>query len=455
MKFFGRQEEIQTLRRQLELCEKRKCARMAVVTGRRRVGKTTLIWRALKDRGVPFVYCFVPRVSSEDVLASQMIGQLSEQIELKFPPTLTTVAETVSYFLELSKKQPMVLVIDECQDIGNFAPAFWSELQKVWDLGKNNAQLFLVMSGSLQSSLERIFGSRSEPLYGRSDVLMTLKPFSTAMMRDIFAVEAVGAKPEDFLMLYALTGGVARYVEFFVDSESMTRQAMLRQVFSSNGSWFRSEGNLMLDNEFRVSSPIYLEILQKIADGATKRSEIQDNITQDISAYIKRLEELFGIVSRVSPILRESQSRQVRYRIADPYFRFWLRFISPVQMQALAEAGLWDRMIRLVDKALPTFLGRTLEQWFIRQTLETGQWDQVGGWWDNKGLNEIDLVAIDNETKQILIGEVKTNPKKFDATKLNLKAQVFLREQHLQNYKIEQRGLSVNDMISPTVPTKP
>ncbi len=68
----------------------------------------------------------------------------------------------------------MVLVIDECQKIDGFASAFWSQLQKVWDLGKNEARLLLVMSGSLQLSLERIFGSRSEPLYGRCDVLMTV-----------------------------------------------------------------------------------------------------------------------------------------------------------------------------------------------------------------------------------------------------------------------------------------
>ena len=138
----------------------------------------------------------------------------------------------------------------------------------------------------------------------------------------------------------------------------------------------------------------------------------------------------------------------MRYRIADPYFRFWLQFISPVHMQALAEVGMWTRMIQLVEKALPTFLGRSLEQWFVRQTLETGQWDLVGGWWDRKGQNEIDLVAINQETRKILIGEVKTNPKKFQEEMLRQKAQVFLNELKLQNYEVELRGLSVEDMLN-------
>lgn len=447
MKFFGRKDEIRTLQRQLELCEKRKCARMAVVTGRRRVGKTKLILKALEGRKVPFAYCFVPRVTSEGQLSAHIIAMLSEQLAIRFPPTLTSLAETVGYVLELSKTRPMVLVIDECQEIDGFAPAFWSQLQKVWDLGKNEARLLLVMSGSLQSSLERIFGSRSEPLYGRCDVLMTLQPFSTSLMREIFLHESSNAEAADFLMLYAVTGGVARYVEYFADNEAMTCEAMLRLIFSNDGSWFRSEGNAMLANEFRVSSSIYLEILQKIASGSTKRSEIQDKIAQDVSAYIKRLEELFGIVQRVSPLLGENRSRQIRYRIADPYFRFWLRFISTAQMQALAEAGQWERMMGLTKAGLPTFLGRSLEHWFVRSTLESGQWDQVGSWWDRKGQNEIDLIAIDREAKRLLIGEVKTNPQKLDETKLRGKVQVFLQEQKLSDYSVELRGFSVQDIF--------
>ena len=143
---------------------------------------------------------------------------------VKFPPTLTTLAEAVAYLLELSRARPMALIIDECQDLEGIAPNFWSQLQKVWGLGKNGEKLLLVMSGSLPSRLERIFGNRSEPQYGRSDV--TLQPFSTETMRDVFALEGGDAGPGDFLLLYALIGGVARYVEYFVDNEAMTRKAM-------------------------------------------------------------------------------------------------------------------------------------------------------------------------------------------------------------------------------------
>lgn len=78
MRFFGQQEGISALQRQLELCEKRVCARMVVVTGRRRVGKTTLILKALENRNATFVYCFVPRIASERDLAGLIAASLTE-----------------------------------------------------------------------------------------------------------------------------------------------------------------------------------------------------------------------------------------------------------------------------------------------------------------------------------------------------------------------------------------
>lgn len=104
---------------------------MVVVTGRRRVGKTTLILKALQNRNAPFVYCFVPRIASERDLAGLIAASLTEQLVVKFPPTLTTLAEAVAYLLELSKARPMVLVIDECQDLDGIAPNLPPVLRQV------------------------------------------------------------------------------------------------------------------------------------------------------------------------------------------------------------------------------------------------------------------------------------------------------------------------------------
>lgn len=84
----------------------------------------------------------------------------------------------------------------------------------------------------------------------------------------------------------------------------------------------------------------------------------------------------------------------------------------------------------------------------MHKTLESGQWDRVGGWWDSKGQNEIDLVAINKETRKVPIGEVKINFQKFDEEKLRLRKQAFLKEQKLSEYEVNLSQLSVEDMLS-------
>ena len=319
-----------------------------------------------------------------------------------------------------------MLVIDECQKIDGFAPAFWSQLQKVWDLGKNEARLLLVMSGSLQLSLERIFGSRSEPLYGRCDVLMTLQPFSTSLMREIFLHESSNADAADFLMLYAVTGGVARYVEYFADNEAMTREAMLRLIFSNDGSWFRSEGNVMLANEFRLSAPLYRTILRRLAAGRSKRTELQAGVATDISPYLARLENLYGLVGRVQPFEEPSEKRKTRYRVTDPYLRFWLRFLSGDDIEAQIELQQWPGLIQRTTQALPTYLGRSLEDWYRQRFLELSGLSPVGAWWDRRGENEIDLIALDEGRKRIIFAEIKSQASKLDEAKLRRKSEAFL-----------------------------
>lgn len=88
-------------------------------------------------------------------------------------------------------------------------PDFWAQLQRTWALGKDGAQALLILSGSVQTAVERIFGSRNEPLFGRSDQMMIVQPFTTSLIGQIYS----DAKPsvfvsKDLLLFYALTGGV-------------------------------------------------------------------------------------------------------------------------------------------------------------------------------------------------------------------------------------------------------
>ena len=112
------------------------------------------------------------------------------------------------------------------------------------------------------------------------------------------------------------------------------------------------------------------------------------------------------------------------------------------------ELQQWSALIESTQKALPTYLGRTLEDWFRQRLLESGDWNPVGGWWDRRGENEIDLVALDRLKKRVLFAEVKTNAKKYDELRLRMKSETFLNAHNeLKNWEKVFLGLSPKDML--------
>lgn len=426
MKFYGREQEIEALRWQFQRAQETKVARMAVVTGRRRIGKTTLIRKAFENSVFPFIYYFVTGNSNEEEMARLLVEQAARQLDIKYLPAITKVSDAIGWLLESSHSRPLVLVFDECQQLDSW-PNFWSELQRTWDLGKRGAQALFVLSGSVQTAIERIFGNSNEPLFGRTDQMMIVRPFSTSLVGQIFEdASPLGAVPSDLLLFHAVTGGVARYVELLVDAEATTQERLLNFLFSERGTTLQKEGGVLLANEFRLSAPLYRTILRRLAAGRSKRTELQDGVAIDISPYLARLENLYGLVGRVQPFEEPVEKRKTRYRVTDPYLRFWLRFLSGDDIEAQIELQQWPGLIQRTTQALPTFLGHSLEDWYRQRFLELSGLSPVGAWWDRRGENEIDLIALDEGRKRIIFAEIKSQASKLDEAKLRRKSEAFL-----------------------------
>ena len=113
----------------------------------------------------------------------------------------------------------------------------------------------------------------------------------------------------------------------------------------------------------------------------------------------------------------------------------------------MAERKQWALLRQNCHEALPTFLGRTLEQWFIERYKESGHWLDVGHWWDKKGSHEIDLVAVNPLTQKIEIAEIKRNHKKLDTAILQKKAEAFLNaNSKFKSFDLTFRGISGRNM---------
>lgn len=157
MKFYDRKKEMDLLNREFGLVRQKRLGRFVVVSGRRRVGKTSLLFKvAEENKDFVFVYLFA-FVTTESNLAGEWMRQVFQALGLNFPPTFTKIIDVLRFLFELGRNRPIAIFIDECQDLTHVNLVFGAELQREWDLAKNSTQTLLVQSGSAASAMRLIF----------------------------------------------------------------------------------------------------------------------------------------------------------------------------------------------------------------------------------------------------------------------------------------------------------
>ena len=203
MKFYDRGNERQVLGEVLQ--QSRSEARMTVLMGRRRIGKTELSQRCGDDT---VLYFFVGK-KAEALLCQDYVREIRG--------TPTSFSEVFRFVLQLSESRPFTLIIDEFQNFLKINPAIFSDIQRDWDLHKHTSHLNLIISGSVFTLMTKIFEDKEEPLFGRANEKMILEPFTTDVLKQILADFNPKYTPEDLLALYSITGGVPWYVTLLLD----------------------------------------------------------------------------------------------------------------------------------------------------------------------------------------------------------------------------------------------
>ena len=105
-------------------------------------------------------------------------------------------------------------------------------------------------------------------------------------------------------------------------------------------SYFLTEGKDLLNQEFSGDFTTYFSILQVIANGKTKRSEIDSVLHKDMGTYLQNLESRYELINRMKPLLAKKNGKVTAYEIHDNFLRFWFRFIYPYQ--SLIERNLFS-----------------------------------------------------------------------------------------------------------------
>ncbi len=435
MKFYDRIKEMETLQ-EIETMSA-EYAQMTIMVGRRRVGKTTLLRKAFTL--TPVLYFFIGK-KNEILLCEEFV----EEVEVKLGETLgnfTSFAQLFKALMQVSKRKNFTLIIDEFQEFKNISPSLFSDMQNIWDANKEESRMNLIICGSIYSMMKQIFENSKEPLYGRATARIHLRPFEINTIKEILADNHPAYKPEDLLAFYLMTGGVAKYIEQLVVRKAFTKDKILRTVLTP-GSYFLEEGKDVLIEEFGKDYNNYFSILALIASSKTSRGDIESTLNMPIGGYLDKLENEYNIIQRVRPFMAKEGSRNNKYKIVDNFLQFWFRFIY--KYRSAVEIGNLEYVLQIVERDYETYSGYILEKYFRTKLAESKLYSDVQGYWDRKGENEIDIIAVNDLEKQLLIGEVKRNKERINLHILENKATEIAKK--YGDYHIEYRAFSLEDM---------
>ena len=440
MEFYDRTNELTELQR-IQNLSFSDHSRLTVVTGRRRIGKTSLIMKSVE--GLPTVYLFVGR-KAEATLCSEFIPVISQSLDTFVPAEIRTFRSLFQYLMELASNKAFNLVIDEFQEFYNIDESVYSDMQNIWDAYRRKSKMNLIVSGSIYSLMQKIFQSKKEPLFGRADNIIKLSAFDLSTLKDIMRDYRSGYTNDDLLALYSFTGCVPKYVELFCDNQMLSVDEMISFMVREN-SPFTDEGKNLLIEELGKNYATYFSILSAISGGINTQPGIEAALgDKSIGGQIKRLIEDYNIIVRQRPILAKEGSQTVRYEIQDNFLRFWFNYFD--RYRSLIEIKNFVGLQSIIKKDYPTYSGIMLERYFKQQFAESFQYRAIGSWWELKGYqNEIDIVGLKLEKNQAVVAEVKRQKKNFKPELLVAKTE-HLKQKLLPKYRIEMRCLSLEDM---------
>ncbi len=434
MKFSGREKEIGLLEKQFRNASKN--GQMTVITGRRRIGKTMLSLEYAQN--YKYLYLFISR-KSEKLLCEEFVNEIKVKFDFPIIGQISTFKEIFKILLEIAQKEKFILIIDEFQDFFRINPSVYSDIQHLWDLYKNRINMHVIFIGSIYSLMHKIFKDSKEPLFGRADKIIELKPFQPQELYEILN-SCKNATNENVFNYYVLTGGIPKYVDYLISNDLFEFDDIISDIISEN-SLYLHEGKQLLIEEFGKDYTIYFSILELISSSKTSRTESESILEKTVGGYLNKLEVYYSIIKKETPIFAKPKSRNIKYKIDDNFLNFWFRFINKND-SALA-MGNFEYIIKIIKRDYNTYCVRLLEEYFHQVYSTQGFFNKIGNYWEKGNKNEIDMVAVNEMEKNILFADIKLNKEKLNIGLLKSKAQVIINS--LKNYEYDFIGLSLEN----------
>lgn len=402
MKFINRDSELKALNQ--KWLEKK--PQLFIIYGKRRIGKTELIKQFAKEKAALYFLADKRTVGEQLAELGRIIGRFFDDAILE-KRGFSDWLEAFQY-LKGKAKGRLVMVIDEYPYLTETNNATSSIFQKGWDEYLKDSPIFMILSGSSISMMESEALIYKSPLYGRRTGQMLLKPLSFHESRKFFPKKSF----EEFLKIFAITGGVPAYL-IQIDPALSIKENVKQKIFAKT-EFLHNEVEFVLKEELREPKN-YLSILKAISFGKRKFGEISNETDlqkNTLTKYLNTLERLQIIEKELSVTEKAPQkSRKGLYKISDNFFRFWFQYVFPYKSDL--EIERFDEVIGKFEESFISLEALAYEEvsreitWRLRDLIFP--FEKIGKWWEKE--KEIDVVGINNQTKQIVFGECKWSNK--------------------------------------------
>lgn len=398
--FVGRQRELAILDGELDAVRSSGRGRFVLIRGRRRIGKSWLVEHFLARHGLPNVFFTATRNAVDqdlprfaDALAESTLPEDARARGVRFAhweAALTTAA------IAASRERPSIIIVDEFPYLGERSDdegrAVESIFSAAWERRLARLPVMLILVGSDLAMMERLT-AYGRPLYDRPTRQLVVDPLTPRDIADI-----VGLSPEDAFDAYAVLGGLPGFADEWKRAGGL--RAFLLSALSHSDTHFVNSGVRILDAEFPADLQART-ILSAIGHGertGAKISAVSGIPTSNMARSIKLLSEVKRVVRAEEP-LSAQRLKAPRYSVADPYLRFWLRFVEPAlpEIERLRTEQVVDR----ITAQWPDFRGHVIEP-IVRSALERLLPDErlsgaayVGSYWTRTNDPEVDLIGAD------------------------------------------------------------
>jgi len=389
--FVNRVEELARLRALYDSGD----AELAVIYGRRRLGKTSLVTESLSGAGDAVVY--QARQKTNALQLEQFVETAAESY-----PGVSRIREDWGEILGYLAEQDAIVVLDEFPYLVEQDESLPSVIQELFDHELDNSAATFVLVGSSIGMMEDAALLGNSPLYGRSSVKLDVRQLQFDAAMEFFDDAYT---PDEQVLTWGIFGGIPYYLEE-VASDATLATNVQRTILSRHGT-LHDEPDYVLRMELREPTR-YFSILEAIAGGNTGRNEIAGATGIDynqLSKYLNRLSRLRLVDQHVPVTERKERSKRSRYRIRDPFFRFWFHFVHGTSGR-YDEFGA-DAYEALIEPELADFVSKSFEL-LCCSALRTLYRDltltNTGQWW--YGEHEIDVVGL-TASETLLVGECK------------------------------------------------